>query len=272
MSSSRASSCSPSRSLLPSSRARTASEEPSVDYLLTPPFPCPYLPGVTARSCLVLPRSPLTSLDYEAFLLRGFRRGGLYLYAPQCVSCCACIAVRIPVDRFTPNRSQRRTWAKLNPILTPRQRPLFYDPEHHDLYRRYVQHRHGHTLAETDPVIYRETLLVSPFDSRLVEFRTPTGALKIVALIDLTPNALSAVYTWYDPDDSRCSYGTYAILWQIATARRLGIGYLYLGYTIATLSKMAYKTRFRPAEYLEPLRTTIWRPDPPIFSEDLRAW
>jgi arginine-tRNA-protein transferase len=67
---------------------------------------------------------------------------------------------------------------------------------------------------------------------------------------DLLENAVSAVYTFFDPLEEKRSLGTFAILWQIAEANRRGLDYLYLGYWIRDCQKMKYKIEFRPAEML----------------------
>jgi arginine-tRNA-protein transferase len=69
-----------------------------------------------------------------------------------------------------------------------------------------------------------------------------------VAVTDVFPDGLSALYTFFDPDLSDRAPGTYAVLTQAREAARLGLRSLYLGYWIEDSPKMAYKERFRPIE------------------------
>src|SRR5690606_28626954 len=108
---------------------------------------------------------------------------------------------------------------------------------------------------------YRSMVEDSPLRTRLIEFRDPGGSLVACCLADWTRDGLSAVYSFFDPDLSHRSLGSYMILWLIDEAQRLGLPYVYLGYWIAESRKMAYKARFRPLESFGP---EGWRRlDPP---------
>lgn len=215
----------------------------------TASYPCSYLPEQTARSQVVVPLDVVDTGIYAQLIAKGFRRSGSTTYRPWCDNCRACVPLRIPVDNFSPNRSQRRAWRQ-HEGLSVRVLPLEEYPGHYALYRDYQLARHaGCGMDKDDPEDYRSFILQSPVDAMLVEFREG-DVLKMVALLDVLPDALSAVYTFY-AGDAGAAYGTFAVLWQIAFARQTGRRHVYLGYWIAESSKMHYKTRFRPYEILQ---------------------
>jgi leucyl-tRNA---protein transferase len=214
----------------------------------TAPAPCPYLPNRLERK-VVTELSQGDPVRFHEILSRsGFRRSHAIAYAPACPGCSACVPVRIAVEGFAETRSFRRI-RRANADLTAIPCPPRATGEQHRLFVGYQETRHaGGDMASMEFHEYRAMIEDSPIQTLLYEFRSPDDKLAAAVLTDVMDDGLSAVYSFYRPDQPQRSLGSFVVLSLVDACRALGLPYLYLGYWIAESRKMAYKQRFQPLE------------------------
>jgi arginyl-tRNA--protein-N-Asp/Glu arginylyltransferase len=237
---------------------------------VAPPTRCGYLPD-RLWSLEYEYVGEMTAAEYLRRMLDGWRRFGTMLFRPACRACQACRSVRVPVEHFRPDRSQRRCRTANEGTIELRIGKPAVNRTKLGLYDRYHAHQ-----AEAkgwpqhpakDAASYVESFVRHPFpaeewcyylDGRLIgvgyvdhlpgppsppeeEIGTPRRTL------ETTPaGGLSAIYFFYDPDERQRSLGTWNILCLIDEAQRRGLPYLYLGYYVEGCPSMAYKVRFVP--------------------------
>jgi len=185
---------------------------------------------------------------------QGFRRSQNVLYRPSCAECSSCYSARIRVADFAPSKSQRRV-LKRNEILSRNAMSPWATEEQFALFRRYLEHRHADGgMADMDIFEFAAMVEETPIKSRVIEytyFPEPDGQkpdLAAVCLTDVFDDGLSMVYSFFEPDLTKNSLGTYIILDHIDIARAAGLPYVYLGYWVPDSPKMAYKAGFSALE------------------------
>jgi arginyl-tRNA--protein-N-Asp/Glu arginylyltransferase len=215
----------------------------------TYPHRCSYLDGEEATTLFIDPRQTVDQTLYSNLSMLGFRRSGNHIYRPHCSHCSACIPARVPVVDFTPNRAQRRC-LKRNADLRVERSDCIANEESYALYDRYIRARHADGDMFPPDRDQFESFLNNPWSCTEYYAFRDGERLVAVAVVDAMLDGLSAIYTFYDPDDEARSLGRYAVLWQIQRCVEQGLPYVYLGYWIRNCRKMAYKADYRPLETL----------------------
>ncbi len=213
----------------------------------TYPHECSYLADKEATTLFVDAPAKVDGRLYSQLSALGFRRSGSHLYRPHCSQCDACVSARIIADRFEPRRNQKRAWKHNNDIQVSRVESIAND-DYFDLYRRYIETRHPDGDMYPPLKDQYQSFLSNEWGVTQYHAMSVNDEIIGVAVVDSLSDGLSAIYTFYDPEQQHRSLGTFAILWQIEQAKKLGLPYVYLGYWIKECQKMAYKIQYRPLQ------------------------
>lgn len=217
---------------------------------LSPIMECSYLPGNQEQLLFVLDHVAFNDWAYESLLSQGFRRSGNDIYRPHCPECQKCQSIRLPVFKFAPSKSQKRVLKKTQHLRWI----VSFDSSdnHYPLYERYITAKHSTGSMYPPSFEHFKQFTQSSWMQQLYLEGWLDDELVAVAVTDLMPKALSALYTYYAPELEGLSLGTAAILQQVELAKKLHKPYLYLGYQIDQCKAMNYKVRFNPHQkYLE---------------------
>ena len=225
-----------------------------ISLYLTAEHACGYLPDRLAANLVPDPAISMTMPLYSHLIELGYRRSGRHTYRPHCRQCNACLPCRIPVRQFEPRRNQRRA-EQANSDCSIRLTEAGFNEERFALYSRYLNARHGEgDMANPQPEHFSNFLYCDWSDTHFLEVRRQ-GELLAVAVCDLVSSGLSAVYSFFNPEERGRSLGTYCILQMIRQTRQMGLEHVYLGYLIMQSRKMRYKANYRP---LEVFRDNRW--------------
>jgi arginine-tRNA-protein transferase len=213
---------------------------------------CAYLPDrLSQLEYRVIPG--LTKDRYLQLVQSGWRRFGQMLFKPRCASCNACQPIRVLVDRFNPDRSQRRV-QKANHNTELRIGAPIIDAERVTLYFKHHAH-HSEQKGWPEPDVghgieHMQNIIDGPFP---VEEWSYWIEEKLVAIgyIDHLSEGYSGIYFYHDPEFRDRSLGNWICMTMIEQARLNGLPYVYFGYYIAGCRSMEYKGRFEPNQVLD---------------------
>jgi len=220
-------------------------------FFATSPVACPYIPGRAERKLIVDLGGSGGAAFYDHLSRAGFRRSHHFAYRPACRGCNSCVPVRIAVERFRHTRSTRRV-RNLNRDLCGSFVAARATAEQFRLFSAYQRMRHRDSdMASMRYGDYRGMVEDTPVRTALAEFRDGCGSLVATSLIDLLDDGVSAVYSFYDPHQTKRSLGIWSVLWLVEECRQRRQPFVYLGYWVADSPKMAYKDRFPALERLD---------------------
>jgi len=233
---------------------KTPDTRKSLRLFRTLPHPCSYLPNHEASTVFVDP-DIIPAIDLLSELSElGFRRSGPHIYRPDCENCSACISVRIPTATFKPSRRFRRVLSRNKDVVITTTPSLVGNNEAVTLYEKYVNTRHQDGDMYPASREQFDSFILSQSDSTQFFLFSVDDRLVAVTVCDELQQGLSAVYTFFDPLESKRSLGSFAILSLVKIAQERHLPYVFLGYWVKDCRKMSYKLDYRPLELLQDRR------------------
>ncbi|MEO0882287.1 MAG: arginyltransferase [Pseudomonadota bacterium] len=222
-------------------------------FYMTAPAPCPYLDGMRERKAFTNLSVPDADAVHSLLSQSGFRRSQGIAYRPACPRCNACKSVRVPVRDFLYTKRWRRVLNRNSGIRATAQKAVA-TREQYRVLQNYLLARHEDGgMADMSFRDYANMVSESPVRSLIVEYRDGDGddaPLIGAAITDVLRDGLSMVYSFFEPDLSGRSLGSFMILEHIQRAAVHGLPHVYLGYWVEGSPKMDYKRQFWPLEVL----------------------
>lgn len=225
----------------------------------TPESECSYYPERRSKvkGFILRENIPLEGLDV---LFRfGFRRSGNFFYRTNCSRCSHCLSYRILLENFEKSSSHKRL-EKINSDLNLKTSLPQIDANKENLYLRYQRSRHKGSHGESDFEIL-ETMKYQMYvgsENSLELLLSKEENLLGWILMDIGKETVSAVYSVFDPEESKRSLGNFLILSSILWAKENGFKEFQLGLFLPGHPKMDYKKNWKPAEILN-RDTGVWK-------------
>lgn len=191
--------------------------------------------------------SGLSQEEWEELMSSGWRRFGLYFFHPQCVGCQECRPLRVPLQNWSPSKSQRRILNK-NADIDFEVTSKNFTPEVFELYQKHTRWRFP---KQFNPLETHEDFWQAHYAPALPSLQSQAYLNnKLVALgfLDVGLQGISSSYFFFDPEIDKRSLGIYGALKEMLWAQQYNFEFYYLGYWINKNQSMEYKAQFRPHE------------------------
>jgi leucyl-tRNA---protein transferase len=221
----------------------------TISRFISEPSPCSYLADRDAITEYEAVQG-MTRKELHERIQQGWRRQGYMLFRPVCQTCHACQPIRILVQEFQPDRSQRRVIKANHDIVLKIGKPKL-SVDRIELYVRHHAHHAEQKGWKKTNVMHAANqigyFMTAPSDIEEWSYYLDDKLIAI-SYIDVLEQSYSGVYFYHHPNYRQRSLGTWCILSLIQRARELGFPYVYLGYYVAGCRSMEYKGRFSPSE------------------------
>lgn len=196
----------------------------------------------------------------DALWLKGWRHFGPIFYRYQKANTASglrnVLPLRIPVQEFTPSKSQRRVLRRNSDVEVRVKRAQL------DAGRQRLFDLHKQRFKDNVPNSLEDFLGPSPQAGPCLTVEVGgylDGRLIAASYLDVGTRSVSGIYAFFDPEHSNRSLGTATMLWEIFIARRSGKLWHYPGYCYVEPSGYDYKRNFRPIQCYD---WQSWKPLP----------